>query len=65
MIETWANGILGYGNFCGFLESKMVNLGQLISNLVCPFISMQILGKTNLKSISQKMWLKWLIFDPR
>ena len=38
---------------------------QLTSNLVYPSISMQIRGKTNWNTISQKMWQKWPIFGPK
>ena len=47
--------------FLCFLVAKVVNLG-IIGFQLCPFISIEMMGKTNLKFISQKIKQKSLIF---
>ena len=62
MKDTWAKWVLRYGHFGEFLEffwDRMANLG-LIDFKLGLYINVNLmLGKTSLKSISQKMSPKW------
>ena len=66
MIATWAKWHFEMWPFLSFFGGqKMVNLDPVDFHLGLLFIiSIEMMGKTILNSISQKMLQKWLIFGP-
>ena len=53
MIATWAKWDFEIWHFLWFLEAKIVNLGSIDFHFGLPLISIEMMGKAKLKSMSQ------------
>ena len=65
VIDTWAKWDFETWPFLWFLEAKMINLTQIDFQLGKLLNIIGNYEQSKLKSISQKMWPKWLIFGPK